>query len=165
MKNHIIGVLAVTILIMASLMYKNSKTVGMDFPMEGEFLQRAKDVEVPLFLCVFFSKRNCHDCLEIINILNDLPPQFIVTGIVPESELKNEKELRAISGAAFPLVSSGKYRVFLPWYAPTTIGVSPQGKVLFSLPGVPGEADYLEKFLNSLYNKTYPVFFQDNASQ
>jgi hypothetical protein len=150
---------------MASLMHKNSKTIGTNFPIENEFLQRAKDVEVPLFLYVFFSKRNCHDCLEIINILNDLPPHFIVVGVVPESELKNEKELRAITGAAFPLVSSKKYRSFLPWYAPTIIGVSPHSKVLFSLPGVPGETDYLKKFLNSLYSKIYPVFLQESTSQ
>jgi hypothetical protein len=163
MKNYLIGTLAAIILLLASILYKNSLTTDGTFPIQEETKTRAGEVEVPMFLYIFASKRNCQDCMEVINVLNDLPPQFIVTGIVPKRELENEKEFRAITGAAFPLESSAKYKKLLPWYVPTIIGVSPTGKVLFTLPGVPGETAYLKNFLDSLYGKIYPVFLQDNS--
>ncbi len=163
MKNYIIATLLVVILVLSSFLYKNSKTLGTPFPIGGETWTRvANGVDVPLFLYVFFKKNNCHDCLEVIQTLNSLPPQFIVTGIVPEEELKDEKELRTITGAAFPLESFKQYQKFLPWYTPTILAVSPKGKILVTLPGVPEEKEYLEKFLNSLYEKIYPLFLEEN---
>jgi hypothetical protein len=41
-----------------------------------------------------------------------------------------------------------KYNGFLPWYTPTIIGVSPNGIILFSLPGVPQQSEYIKKFLD-----------------
>ncbi|NIN20888.1 MAG: hypothetical protein GTN82_23350 [Candidatus Aminicenantes bacterium] len=124
-----------------------------------------KEVEVTLFLYVFFTKRNCIDCLEIMDALNNLPPQFVVFGIVPERELKDEKELRRKTGAAFPLVSAVKYKKYIPWYTPTIIGVSPKGDIIFVLPGVPGEKEYLLNFLDSLYMKVYPILLEEKLSK
>ena len=89
MKNYIIGTLAVVILVLASLLYKKSVTpVNRGFPV---FIEAERvEVEVPLFLYVFISKHNCIDCMEFIEVLNNLPPQFIVSGVVRDEELKNE---------------------------------------------------------------------------
>ncbi len=165
MKNYVIGTLAVVILVLASIIYKNETSPRKRFPVLEETETRGGDVEVPLFLYVFFTKRNCQDCLEVMDILNNLPPHFIVTGVVPKHDLKDENELRHITGAAFPLISAAKHRKYIPWYAPTIIGVSPARDIIFALPGVPGEKTYLETFLDSLYNKVYPVFLEEKVSQ
>jgi len=164
LKNYVIGTLVVGVLIMGSIMYKNKRSLGIPFPVHEGARVRAADIEIPLFLYVFFSQRNCRDCLEVIQVLNGLPPRFIVTGVVPERELKDEKELRAVTGAAFPLIGFSEFsKRHIPWYAPTIIGVSSNGKIIFSLPGVPGEKKYLETFLGSLYEKTYSFFLNDQA--
>jgi hypothetical protein len=163
MKNYIIGTLAVIILVMASLFYRNNTApVNKKFPavMEAE----KYDVEAPLFLYVFLSKNNCIDCMGFIEVLNSLPPQFVVSGVVPDGDLKNGKELREITGATFPLMSVKKLKKFIPWYTPSTIGVSPNGDIIFQLPGVPGEKLYIEKFLDSLYGKLYPIFLKEKLS-
>ena len=159
MKNYLIGTLVVIILALSSIIYKNETSPRKRFPVLEK--TEKSEAEVPCFLYVFFSKRNCHDCLEIMDVLNSLPPYFIVMGIVPDSELKEEKELRNITGAAFPLVGGSKYKKFIPWYTPSIVGVSPSGDVIFTLPGVPGGKAYLENFLESLYGKVYPVFLKE----
>lgn len=165
MKNYVIGTLVVIIVAMASLIYKIETSPNTKFPISEETEIRSRDTQIPLFLYVFFTKKNCRDCMEFIEVLNELPPQYIVTGIVPESELKEETELRSITRAAFPLESLGKYKKYIPWYAPGTVGVSYKGDILFVLPGVPGEKEYLETFLDSLYGKLYPIFLKEKLSQ
>jgi hypothetical protein len=160
MKNYIIGLLAVMIVVLASIMYKNEASPRYRFPVLEN--TQAANKDAPLYLYVFFSKSNCPDCLEIIDVLNNLPPYFAVYGIVPENELKDENELRRITKAAFPLMSVSKYRKYVPRYAPTIVGISPPtGDILFILPGVPGEKDYLRTFLDNLYNKIYPIFLTE----
>lgn len=164
MKNYVIGTLAVIILVLSSLLYKESRTpVTPTFPLVET--SKKIDVEVPFFLYVFFKKNNCRDCMEFIEVLNELPAHFIVTGIVPENELKEEIELREITGAKFHLISSKKFKKNIPWYTPTTIGVSPNGDLVFTLPGVPGEKEYLKTFLESLYGKLYPIWLEEKISK
>ena len=166
MKNYFIAGLAVIILVLSSLLYKQNKTsTPKRFPALKE--TAGSEAEVPLLLYVFFSKRNCIDCMEVLQTLNNLPPHFVVRGIVPKSELENEKELRQITGAEFPLIPiSNKYRSFVPWYTPMIIGVSPiKGEIIFSLPGVPGEKEYLVNFLDSLYSKLYPIFLKEKLPE
>jgi hypothetical protein len=167
MKNYIIGTLAVIILVLASIIYKSeiSPSPHNRFPVSEETKSVDTEVEVPLILYVFFSKKNCIDCLEIIAALNNLPPQFAVFGLVPEHELKDEKDLRRITGAAFPLMSYTKYKKYIPWYTPSIIGVSPTGDIIFVLPGVPGGKVYLLNFLDSLYGKVYPIFLKEKISK
>lgn len=163
MKNYVIGTLGVVILVLSSILYKNETSRGYRFPASNE--TDRVDIEFPLYLYVFFSKNNCNDCLGFIEILNKLPPQFVVTGIVPEKELKDEMELRRTTGAEFPLISASKYRKFFPFFSPTIIGVSPKGGIIFILPGVPGEKSYLKNFLNSTYNKLYPIFLEEKITE
>ncbi|MCX6578923.1 MAG: hypothetical protein NT166_01910 [Candidatus Aminicenantes bacterium] len=163
MKNYIIGVLGVVILVFASIIYKEKLSPRNSFPLPEE--TSSFETKASLILFVFFSKNNCPDCLEIIDVLNQLPSHFVVFGIVPENELKDEKELRRITKAAFPLLSVSRYREHITWYAPTIVGVSPvNGDIFFTLPGVPGEKAYLGIFLESLYNKVSPVFLKEKGS-
>ncbi len=165
MKNYLIGVLVVIIVVLSSLLYKQNKaSIPKYFP--GLKNAAKSDAEVPLILYVFFSQRNCIDCMEVIRALNHLPPHFIVRGIVPKSELENEKELRSITGAEFPLMTAEKYRDYIPWYTPCIMGVSPiDGEIIFTIPGVPGEKEYLENFLESLYSKLYPIFAEQKLKK
>lgn len=157
MENYIIGLLIVIIIVCISIIYKD-KTQR---PYSGFPIAKAGKDEngsVAMYLFVFFSKRNCRDCLEYIEALNHLPPEFNVIGVVSKAELENEKELRSLTKAAFPLISNPKFKKFIPLYSPTTVGVSPKGNILFVLPGVPGEKEYLTNFLFSLYTKLMPLF-------
>lgn len=153
MKNYVIGTLLVVILVMVSIIYKNEVSPRNIFPVSKTEL--AKDVDAPVFLYVFFSMNNCHKCQEFISILNKLPPHFVVNGIVPEDELKDEKELRARTGATFPLRSSQKYKKYGPYFSPAVVGVSPAGHVIFSIPGFPGAEEHLMVFLDALYEKRF----------
>ncbi len=150
-------------MVLASVIYKNEKNPNKRFP--GLADTRGTEPEVPLFLYVFFSKRNCKDCLEIIQALNNLPPHFIVSGVVPDRELTEEKVLRDKTGATFPLMGAKKYKKFVPWYMPGVIGVSPGGDILFVLPVVPGVKTYLKNFLDSLYERLYPIFLNEKTSK
>jgi hypothetical protein len=164
MKNYVIGIMAVIILFLVSVIYKNNSTiqVGIDFPIMEETKARVpKDVDVPIYLYVFFSIRNCYNCLQVVRELNNLEPHYIVTGIVPEDELREETKTRSITGATFPLESRNKYKKFIPWYSPSIIGVSLNGVIIFILPGVPQQAENVKKFLDSLYGKLLFVFLRE----
>ncbi len=156
MKNYIVGLLLVGVLFLSSVIYKKDREPTLrKFPVEK--VSEKTNSEVPYFyIYIFFSKRNCKDNLKVIDILNDLPEFFIVKGIVPPNELKDEKELREISGAKFKLFPfEKKYKRFLPLYWPTIYGVDNQGIIYFVLPGVPEEKEYLRQFLTEFYYKAY----------
>lgn len=157
MKNYIIGALVVVIFALSSLIYKfhvlENKTLSVTYPLEVEEFDRSPK----LYLYVFFSKKNCQDCLGIIEVLNVLPPsQFAVKGVVPDKELEDIKEIRTITGATFSIEGDEKFRKIIPKYTPAVVGLSKKSDLFFILPGVPGEMEYLEKFLYSVYQKVYP---------
>jgi len=155
MKNYITGFLAICILVLVSFIYKHSKNpVLEEFPIENKPAEITSN-DPPLYLFIFFSQHNCHVCLEAIQVLNELPPPFVVTGIVPGEELKNETELRTNTGAAFNLTRlKDHHRRFYPHYTPAIFGVTGSGRILFVLPGVPGEKKYLYNFLINFYGKS-----------
>jgi len=155
MKNYIIGFLCVCLLVLITFLYKNSKTPVLEkFPIENRPTEIASN-EPPLYLFIFFSQHNCHVCLEAIQVLNERPPPFFVTGIVPGEELKNETELRTNTGAAFNLISlKDQHKRFYPHYTPAILGVGGNGKILFIFPGVPGEKKCLYDFLINFYGKS-----------
>jgi hypothetical protein len=162
MKNYIIGALACIIMAMGTIIYKNptnvKKNLAVQYPLE---LRKAsplsKSTENPkLYLYVFFSKGNCRDCLGIIEVLNELPPTyFFIKGVVPKREYNNIEEIRAITGATFPIESDQMFKGLIPQYTPALVGLSKKSDLFFIIPGVPGEKEYLESFLNSIYHKVY----------
>jgi hypothetical protein len=100
--------------------------------------------------------------LEVIHVLNELPSQFIVTGIVKSKELENEAELREVTGATFDLIAyKDSYKRFIPSYSPTIFGVGRNGKIFFVLPCIPGEKEYLEEFLIVFYNQSLHLLMPD----
>jgi glutaredoxin-related protein len=154
MKNLLIVFLLVVILVLASFLYKNSMTsIYRNFPMVEV---RAEGDEVHFFLYVFFSKHNCKDCLEVIDSLNTLRSHFKVIGVVPDSELKNEMELRSQTGAEFQLIRNNEYRKYITPYTPSVLGASKRGRIFFILPAVPKLKEFLEFYLDAFYQKTFP---------
>ncbi len=162
-KNYIIGVLAVGLAVLLSFVYRNSRqNVLQRFPVESAG-NKLETGGARLYLFIFFSKNNCHVCLEAIRVLNGLGAPYVVTGIVPVKELWDEAGLRGVSGAEFPLVSIGREHVkFNPHYTPSIFGVSARGRILFVLPGVPGEGKYLHDFLTNVYSRTLEVLIEDS---
>lgn len=158
MKNYFIIFLVVCLLVSISFIYKlGSQKPLQHFPITDLPQNQTQNIENPLYLVLFFSVQNCKDCMGGIEILNDLKAPFVVYGLVPPDELKNETHLRSITGAKFKILPGSKFKRFSPIYAPTLYGVSQKGCILFVLPGIPNQKDYLENFLNTLYNKAYPV--------
>ncbi|UCH97680.1 MAG: hypothetical protein JSV88_12750 [Candidatus Aminicenantes bacterium] len=155
MKNYVIGFLAICIVVLISFMYRDSKNpILRNFPLENK-PERITSGEPPLYLYIFFSRNNCPDCLDAIQALNELNPPFVVTGIVPVNELKNEADLRNTTGAVFNLIGfKDSHKPFNPSYKPAIYGVTGSGKILFILPGVPGEKNYLNDFLINFYSKS-----------
>lgn len=156
MKNYAIGMMGVIFVFLGSIIYKQQHTmVCYHFPVPESLIKRSEEGTFYLFL--FFSKNDCTQCLlEMVEVLNKLPPQFCPAGVVPGEELKNESELRRLTGASFSLYSFREYKKYLPWYTPTLFGVSPAGKIIFVLPGIPGQNSNLKNTLESIYGKLYP---------
>lgn len=147
-------------------MYKGSKTPKIDnFPIENKPVKDTSG-EPPLYLYIFFSRNNCPDCLDVIKVINELPHPFVVTGIVPVNELKNEADLRNTTGATFNLIGfKDAHKSFKPHYTPAIYGVSGSGKILFILPGVPGEKKYLYDFLINFYGKSIELLINSSDEQ
>jgi len=155
MKNFVIIFLIVVISVLSSFLYKNSKTpIYKGFPVEKI---TANENEVPFVLYIFFSKKNCKDCLEVIHVLNELSPPFMVFGVVPGSELKDESKLRKITGAVFPIISNRGYKKYIPPYSPSIVGMSKDGKIYFVFPGIPGMNEFLKNFIFVFYQKIYGI--------
>ncbi len=153
MKNSIIGLLAVIILVLVSMQYKGARQpIYRNFPRDNK---EVKNSDALLSLYVFFTKNNCRDCMEIIEVLNRLPAQYSVIGVVPQAELEEEPLLRKTTGATFPLISVDNYKKYIPPYAPSILGVSGKGDIYFLLPAVPNEKKHLEEFLNTFYLKAF----------
>lgn len=154
MKKYIIGAIIVLILAFSSILYKYTQScysLSIKYPMP---LIKENLNEYKIFLYVFFSKNNCQDCLGIIEVLNNLDSNnFVINGVVPEKEFNDMNEIRAITGAAFPIESNKRFKGLIPVYTPSIIGQSKEGHLLFILPGAPGGEEYLEEFLISFYNK------------
>ncbi len=163
MKNYVIGFLVVCILVMGTFLYKVVKTPALErFPIE-QTAEKNQGGEPPLYIFIFFSSNNCPVCMEAIHVLDELKPPFFVTGIVPGDELDNENQLRQSTGAGFKLIPFSEiYRRFKPHYVPAIFGVTGSGRVLFVLPGVPGEKKYLYDFLVNFYGKSLELLIADS---
>ena len=156
MKNLIILFLSVCLVVSLTFIYKIERKKPLQhFPATG--FHEHQEIENPLYLVLYFSIQNCKDCLGMIEVLNGLTAPFIVYGIVPPNELKNEQELRRITGATFKLLPYDNFRLYTPIFAPTLIGVSQKGRIHFIIPGIPDQKNNLEHFIITFYNKAYPL--------
>jgi thioredoxin-related protein len=154
MKKIVIPILLVCLLVAISFIYKNSKIPFLyGFPsnkMTGKI-----HPDGTLYLFIFFSKGTCSPCLDFIRVLNRIQDQFPVIGIIPDREYSEKELVARITGAQFPIESVRKYRKYAPTYNPTLYGVTKKGRILFALPGVEGEGEYLESFLLEIKRKAY----------
>ena len=145
---------------LGSVIYKqNHRMVYNDFPFPESLKKNSADAPL-LYLFLFFKKSDCPSCLvEMVEVLNSLPSQFCPAGIPvgeEDEQLRDEQELRRLTNISFPLYSSKEFKRYLPWRTPTLFGITPAGKILFVLPGIPGHTFNLENMLISIYGKLYP---------
>jgi hypothetical protein len=143
-------VLSAVVIVLLSFVYRDmSRSAYEGFPQD---LKKAEGTESPcLFLYLFFHSHDCPTCLQIIQVLNALPSHFRITGVVPEDEFVNKKLIRQMTGVTFPLVSASPYKRFRSPITPVMLGVNKRGQVLFVLPAIPDQEDYLLDFLESFY--------------
>ncbi len=152
MKNYVIMLLAVCLVLSISYAYKWKRANDLHhFPIE-DIEPEPKDDAV-MFLVLSFYRDNCKSCMGIIEKLNGLGDPFVVCGIVPDEELANEKELREYSRAEFKLFPQSRFRNVIPLYTPSLLGVSAKGRIMFILPGAPGQVEYFDNFLYGFYPK------------
>lgn len=113
MKNLIIIILIAVIIMLISFIYKSHiSNIYSNFPLVRENLPETG--MKPFYLFFYFHSHDCPSCLEVIQILNNLPRHFCVRGIVPKDEVQDEDKIRKMTGAIFPLVSVEKYKDFIP---------------------------------------------------
>jgi hypothetical protein len=148
----------VALLFLVSVVYKQQNTmVCHHFPIPVNL--KCKSTEPPLYLFLFFSKKDCLACLlKTIETLNNLPSQFCIAGVVPGEELNDEKELRRLTKVSFPLYRYETYKKYLPWHTPTLFGISPEGKIIFVLPAVEGQEASLGNAMKSIYGNLHTSF-------
>ncbi len=149
-KNLIILVLICSLIVVLSFCYKYYKlSLYSEFPLEPE---STRNYEIfPLHLFLYFHSHDCPQCLRVINVLSNLPPQYIVRGIIPDEEIEDSEKIKEITGARFEFDPVSKYRKFTPPISPCLIGVSREKVILFVLPSVPGQEKYLQEFIESFY--------------
>ncbi len=149
-RNIPVIVLVIMIIVLASYIYRcYHENIFSNFPLGRDGFPRTESKAI--FLFFYFHSHDCPECLEVIQMLNNLPRHFCVKGIVPKNELKDEDGIRRMTGAIFPFESIEKYNKFIPPISPALIGVSEEKTVLFILPAVPGQKDYILDFLQSFY--------------
>jgi hypothetical protein len=161
MKKYLMAMLVVIIVLLGSVIFRQQNALIFNhFPVQEEV--RGQSSEYPLCLFLFFSKQDCPSCIsDFVKVLNGLSSTFCVVGIVPEDELKDEKTFRRITGVTFPLSSYEKYRKYVPSFRPTLIGISPAGKIIFTLPSIAVESSYLEHFILSVNEKIHHALSND----
>lgn len=154
----LIGLLGVVILFLGSVVYKQHRMgVFQHFPIPGNVKNKTNDAQPQLYLFLFFSKNDCIPCLEEISeVLDSMSSQFIIIGIIPDEELKNEEELRRLTGFTFPFFNYQQFKKYLPWHSPTLLGVTPGGDVIFMFPGITSQKVFLENFLVAAFKKFSP---------
>ena len=164
MKNMAIALLLTVVLVLSSFLYRQSHSnVFLHFPIEE--LTEKNDSDPIFFLLFFFSRHSCPPCLEIIQVLNNLPSQFKVIGIVPENEMKEINEIREQTSATFKIIDMKKFVKVMPLYTPALLGVSKDGKILFSLPAVPGAKEYFTEFLETFYTQAFLFMIDENETE
>lgn len=158
MKNYIIVFLIVCLIVSFGFnyrIYKENKAVLHQFP--KQLLTGGQKIEAPVYLFLFFSKYTCRDCMNSFEFLNRMGPPFVVTGITPDEELKDEKSLRESTGITFKLDRYSRYEKYLPFYGPSLMGVTAKGRILFLFPGLPEQAQWLKSYLEAFYIRAYRI--------
>lgn len=155
MKKYYLLLVAALSLFCLSLYYKHSKeSLFSNFPV-SRYISEKSPTKLNLFF--FFSMNNCEPCLKIIEILNTLDGKYRVLGIIPEKEVAQMREVRIITNASFEIEGSDAFSRYKVNYSPTLIGANNRGDVLFIIPGVPGESEYLEKFIETFAHRAKSI--------
>ncbi|MCP5051345.1 MAG: hypothetical protein GY940_29535 [bacterium] len=163
MKIVTIVVLLLATGILSFLLYENTRqSIYREFPVK-KIDKPMHEAPFVLYLYVFFSVEDYPDRLDIVPELNRLPKHFVVTGVVPDGQLKDEKKLRLKTGVEFPLIVSSKYDRYIPFHTPTIVGSSGEGKILFVFSLIPGEKENIQHFLYRFYQNIYPSLIKDKA--
>ena len=152
------------IIIAASFAYRDYRqNIYLEFPINR--ISSEDEGVIPFYLFFYFHSHDCPQCLKVITILNNLPRHFQIKGLVPEDEIRNVAIIKEMTGAIFELASIEKYKKFIPLISPALIGVSKEGAVLFILPAIPDQEEYLLDFLESFYYNRISVGIESYMEQ
>lgn len=153
MSRYLAGILALCLLVLVSIIYKQNRTNALLGFEKGDLAQASEPV---LYLYGFFSSDSCMPCGEVIGVLNQLPDYFKVTGVVPKREAHRIGALREQYKIQFPIHDPSRYRRYRPLINPTVIGTSVKGKILFILPCATLRPDEIRTFLMNFHLKLGP---------
>ncbi|MBM3305293.1 MAG: hypothetical protein FJY79_05015 [Candidatus Aminicenantes bacterium] len=116
MIRYLAGILALCLLVLVSIIYKQNRTNALLGFEKGDPAQASEPV---LYLYGFFSSDSCMPCGEVIGVLNQLPDYFKVTGVVPKREAHRIGALREQYKIQFPIHDPSRYRRYRPLINPT----------------------------------------------
>lgn len=160
MKRYLVVVLALCLMVAVSMLYKQSRLnalLGFYEPSPS----RAR--EPVLYLFGFFSTDSCMPCGELIGVLNRLPGDFQVIGIVPQGEAAQVEQIKEQYQIKFPIHNVKKYRRYKPLINPSIIGTSSKGRVLFVLPCATLQPDEITSFLMGFQMKLAPYLANESS--
>jgi hypothetical protein len=153
MKNLFYIFLGVVIVYLISVIYRGQATpILAKFPIEE--IEQKINKATDFYLVLFFTKSTCSPCVQqIVDLLNKLPENIRVVGIIKKEDLIFLDEIRNFSGAKFPIKTIKKWERFRPNYVPTVFGVGQDGRIYFILACVGIEHAYLRAYLDELLRK------------
>lgn len=158
MKGYLAGVLALCVMALASMLYKQ----GRANVFAGFEKVSAQAGDPTLYLYGFFSSESCAPCAELIGVLNNLPEEFRVTGIVPRAEAARIELLKEEYQIRFPVLSSARFRRYRPFVTPSIIGASRGGRILFVLPCATLGPEEIRMFLIDFQVKLAPYLANES---
>lgn len=155
MKKLFITFIAVVIIFLCSLIYKNFVTpIFVNFPIKELAESPYNRNQTTFYLILFFSKKNCPPCVQqAISSLNYLPQNVKVFGVIKDEETQFIDYMKSQFDIKFPVKTIKNWKKFRPNYAPTLYGVDSKGRIFFVLPCVGLEESYFHSYLDEFLRK------------
>lgn len=155
MKKLLIAFIAVVIIFLTSIIYRNHFTpILVNFPIKELTKSSDSRMDTSFYLVLFFSRNNCSPCVQqAANSLNDLPENIMVLGVVKDEEIQFVDYIKRQMGIKFPVKTIKNWNKFRPNYGPTLYGVDAEGKVFLVLPCIGLEENYLPSYLDEFLRK------------
>lgn len=158
MRKYLIVALALCLLASTSMLYRQ----GRMSVFRGFDKNPGPAGDPILYLYGFFSSDSCVPCEELIGVLNQLPEDFRVVGVVPQREVPRIPLLREQHKVRFPISGAAKFKRYKPLINPTIIGVSRGGKILFVLPCATLRPEEMWAFLEGIHLKLAPYLANES---
>jgi len=155
MKNAVIVFLLASLVLLSSMVYKNAKVSAYyNKDLKGTGVTNPLGDKV-LYLYLFFSKKTCSSCVDMISELNGFANPIIVKGVVPKTDISDIVSIRESFGIKFEIVSEERFDRSFPVVVPALVGSTESGEIVLIMPAVSGSVKYIREYMTRLYADRY----------